>query len=102
MSQAECASSLRIDDSALILDAAVAGHGVALARGVLVHDELQSGRLVRLFDHQVRAEYSYWCVWKASSPRGKLLEAFVDWLAAEMAAIASEPPDGPTLEPSPA
>ena len=38
---------LKINNSAAVVQAAIDGQGVALGRGVLVHDDIQSGRLVR-------------------------------------------------------
>nr|WP_275402908.1 LysR family transcriptional regulator [Acidithiobacillus ferrooxidans] len=40
---------MRINNSAAVLQAAIEGHGVALARSVMARDDLASGRLVRLF-----------------------------------------------------
>ena len=78
---ADFPSWLAIDDSALVIEAAAAGHGVALARGRLAAADLERGRLVRLFEHEVPAEYAYWAVWSGSSPRRALIERFVDWAA---------------------
>ncbi len=68
---------LEIDDASVVLDAAAAGLGIALARARLVQPDLDSGRLVRLFDPDVEAEYSYWAVWSGSSPKRDLIRAFV-------------------------
>ena len=38
---------LKINNSAAVVQAAIDGQGVALGRGVLVHDDIQCGRLVR-------------------------------------------------------
>ncbi|MCL6728795.1 LysR substrate-binding domain-containing protein [Sphingomonas hankyongi] len=74
-------SSLHIDDSATVLEAAVAGHGIALARAQLARNDLSSGRLVRIFERSVLAEYGYWAVWNGSSPKRAVIEAFVDAVA---------------------
>lgn len=74
-------STLSIDDLGVALEVARRGQGVALARSWLVRDDLKSGRLVRLLDHQVSAEYSYWAVWSGGSARRALIGAFVEWLA---------------------
>lgn len=73
-------STLSIDDSSLVLEAAAAGHGIALARARLVQPDLERGRLVRLFEHDVNAEYAYWAVWTGSSPKRDLIRTFVDWV----------------------
>ena len=75
-------NTLYIDDSALAVEAAAAGHGIALARGRLVADELRSGRLVRLFEREVPAEYSYWAVWNPSSSKLPVVLPFVEAVAA--------------------
>ena len=73
-------NALYIDDFALAVEAAAAGHGIALARGRLVASDLAEGRLVRLFEREVPAEYSYWAVWNPSSPKLPVIEQFVDAL----------------------
>ena len=78
-------SGLAIDDSLLILDAAAAGLGIALARSVLAAPLLDSGRLERLFDIEVEAAYAYWIVWNPSSPKLAAIEAFRRWIEAELA-----------------
>ena len=78
-------STLAIDDASLVLEAAAAGHGIALARGRLVGADLEAGRLVRLFDNDVKAEYAYWAVWNGSSPKRALIGTFVDALKAVFA-----------------
>jgi LysR family glycine cleavage system transcriptional activator len=75
-----------VDDALVAIDAAVAGLGVTLARAQLVRADLESGRLVRLFDAAVPAEYSYWAVWNGSSPKRRRIEAFVGWAAGLFAA----------------
>ena len=74
-------STLAIDHAGLALAAAANGSGVALARARLARGDLESGRLVRLFDHEVSAEYSYWAVWSGGSARRDLILRFVDWVA---------------------
>ncbi len=76
---------LKIDDAALVLDAAVAGCGVALARRALVQTDLAAGRLVRLSDREVPAEYGYACVWKARSPDAERLDRVAGWFGAALA-----------------
>lgn len=75
---------MQINNSAAVLQAAIEGHGIALARSVMARDDLASGRLVRLFpDVSVASELAYYVVYRpecASLPR---LVAFRDWLLAE-------------------
>ena len=70
-------------DSSLLMDAAVAGEGVALARGYAALDALRSGSLVRPFRTSVVDEQAYYFV----TPPGPLqpnLEAFETWLGTAM------------------
>lgn len=77
----QSADAIYIDDSLLSLEAAAAGHGIALARGRLVESDLRSGRLVRLFDRAVPAEYNYWAVWSGASSKQPLIASLVDAIA---------------------
>lgn len=77
---------MKINNSAAVLQAAIEGRGVALARSVMAHDDLAAGRLVRLFP-EIRfvSELAYYVVYRpecASLPR---LIAFRDWLRHEAA-----------------
>lgn len=85
--------AIYIDDSALALEAAAAGHGIALARGRLVERDIRSGRLLRLFDREVAAEYSYWAVWNGGSPKVAVITAFVDAVAPLFISEVASPKD---------
>ena len=72
-------------DSSMVVQAAVAGQGVALARSALAADDLAAGRLVRAFDIRLPVEYAYYVVYpEAYAERPKVM-AFRDWLLAEAA-----------------
>lgn len=85
-------TALFVDDSALVLDLAAAGAGIALARSLLVQGDLDTGRLRRLFDFEVKADYSYWMVWNPVSPKLANIELFRAWLTDELAAPGAEHP----------
>ena len=70
--------ALYVDSSTLVLEAAASGIGIGLARARLAQGDIRSGRLARLMERAVPAEYSYWAVWNASSPKLPMIEAFVD------------------------
>ncbi len=76
----------RFTDSALLLQSAIGGHGVALGRRVLVAEDLAAGRLVRLFDVTLPGEYAYYVVTPAHSRTRPKVRLFRDWLFAEVAA----------------
>jgi LysR family glycine cleavage system transcriptional activator len=77
---------MKINNSAAVLQAAIEGRGVALARSVMAHDDLATGRLVRLFPKvRFESELAYHVVHRpecASLPR---LIAFRNWLMSEAA-----------------
>jgi len=81
---------LTLDDAGAVIDAAAHGHGVALARVRLARNDLISGRVVRLFAQDVKAEYEYYCVSRPSGPKTALTRIFGDWLAAEFAGSPAE------------
>jgi LysR family glycine cleavage system transcriptional activator len=63
-----------------VLQAAIKGHGVALACSIMARDDLAAGRLVRVFP---KVRLAYYVVYRpecAGSPR---LVRFRDWLVGE-------------------
>ena len=80
------AHGLRINNSAAVLQAAVDGAGVALARSVMVRDDLAAGRLVRPFG--ARGELpalAYYVVHRPEAEAMPQVVAFRDWLVEEAA-----------------
>lgn len=75
---------LRINNSAAVLQAAIDGQGIALARSILARDDIAAGRLIRLFPKiRVQSALAYYVTYRselASLPR---LIAFRDWLVEE-------------------
>lgn len=79
------AHSLTFDQTSMVIDAAVAGQGVALARSALAAADLIAGRLVRPFAVRLPAPFAYYVVCpKATATRPKIA-AFRDWLLWEAA-----------------
>jgi LysR family glycine cleavage system transcriptional activator len=70
--------------SALVVNAAVDGQGVALARSALIGDHLNTGRLVQPFELELPAEYSYYLVHPARALEHPKVRAFRDWVLAEV------------------
>ena len=74
-----------LNRASMIIDAAVDGQGIALARTTLAAWDLISGRLVRPFKEASRLSRTYWIVCpKATSDLPKI-KLFQDWLLAEAA-----------------
>lgn len=76
---------LKINNSATVLQAAIEGQGIALARSVMAHDDLVSGRLVRLFP-QIRhsSPLAYYIVYRSDCADLPRIRAFRDWLLREV------------------
>ena len=69
-------------DSALLMQAAVNGQGIALARRSIAEDDLRAKRLVRVFDIAAPAQGANYIVW----PKGRLAANAAllrDWLLKE-------------------
>ncbi|HMO45425.1 MAG TPA: transcriptional regulator GcvA [Rubrivivax sp.] len=85
------ARGLKINNSAAVLQLAIEGRGVALARSVMARDDLAAGRLVRLFA-QIRfvSPLAYYIVYRPESAGLAQLKAFRDWLISEAALQAAQ------------
>lgn len=70
----------RFRQSALVLEAAIAGQGVALAKARLADADLRAGRLVRPFGTAQRVAFSYFFVAPPHKTRLDRVRAFRDWL----------------------
>lgn len=74
----------RFNQHQLVLEAAVAGRGVALARRQLAQSDLSAGRLVPLFESEgAPIEFGYHLVWPQGRDLTKAQETFMDWLRSE-------------------
>lgn len=75
---------MKINNSAAVLQAAMEGQGIALARSVMVRDDLASGRLVRLFpDIAFPSPLAYYVVYRTECENLPKLTAFREWLLSE-------------------
>lgn len=77
---------LRINNSASVLQAAIDGQGLALARSVMVRDDLSTGRLIRPFADKgldCPLTQAYYVVYRAECSELPKIQAFRDWLVAE-------------------
>lgn len=82
---------LKINNAAAVLQAAIEGHGIALARSVMARDDVRAGRLVRLFPAiEYPSPLAYHIVHRAECASKPRLLAFRDWLQREAAAWTRE------------
>lgn len=70
-------------DAGLVVDAAVAGQGVALVRQSLAKADLRASRLVRLGDCSINDVHAHFVVWRADNPKQDLIAAMRSWLREE-------------------
>lgn len=80
-----------LDDSAMVIQAALTGQGIALARSVLVEDELKAGHLIRPFKLSLPAEFAYYFVCPEQAVERPKIVSFRDWLFSE-AGVQPESP----------
>jgi LysR family glycine cleavage system transcriptional activator len=73
----------------MALQAAIAGHGVALGSALLVADDLAAGRLVRPFAHGLHEELTYFLVCLPEAAATPRVRQFRDWLFSELASEAA-------------
>ncbi len=75
-----------IDDPTVVLQAAIDGQGVALASESIVRADLEAGRLVKPFDVDLDADNAYYLVAPPRAFERPNVQAFRDFLLAELAA----------------
>jgi LysR family glycine cleavage system transcriptional activator len=73
-------SGPRYSNELLLHQAAIKGQGITLARSLLVADEIQAGRLVRLFDISVTSTNSYYFVCSAGRETEENIQLLLLWL----------------------
>ncbi len=81
----------RLGQSNLVIQAAIAGLGVALGREPLVVDALDDGRLVRPFTGIVSSRLSYWLVCRSEMMESAKVQVFLAWIKSEAASQPSVP-----------
>ena len=76
----ETAGSIDFNDAILVSEAAVRGHGIALARQSLVRNYLDSGRLVRPLDISQPADDDFYAATTEAGAERPRARVFLDWL----------------------
>src|SRR5580700_9076495 len=70
----------RFNQASLVIESAILGRGVALAKSTLAAADIEAGRLVRPIEAELPVDFAYYCV--APRPKLKLPKViyFRDWL----------------------
>jgi LysR family glycine cleavage system transcriptional activator len=76
----------RFNQSSLVIEAAVGGRGIALAKRTLAQDDLDAGRLVAPLQIATAVDFAYHVVHPKAKGRLPQVKAFVNWITAEAAA----------------
>jgi len=75
-----------LNHASMLIDAAIDGQGIALARTMLAASDLIAGRLVRPFQAAIPLRNTYWIVCPKATRVLPKIVAFRDWLFDEVAA----------------
>lgn len=73
----------RFNQSSLVIEAAVAGKGVALAKYALAVADLEAARLVIPFDRETPTDFAYWLVYPEAKADLPDVMAFIAWVTTE-------------------
>ena len=76
----------RFNQSSLVIEAAVNGRGVALAKQTLAQADIDAGRLVAPLQIATAVDFAYYVVHPKTKGRLPQVKAFVNWIQAEAAA----------------
>ncbi len=75
---------IHFNTTQLTLEAAIAGRGVALAKGNIAKDDLQKGKLVRIFSRSLAIDFAYYIVCSNNRKDIAKVAAFIKWLRNEV------------------
>ena len=76
-------STMNLQMQAMNIQAALRGHGVAMAIPELFAYDIAAGKLVFAVDHVVRDKWAYWVVYPEERARERKIRLFRDWALAE-------------------
>lgn len=86
-------SLLNFGRAALALDAAVKGHGVAIAPDYMIEDDLVAGRLVELWRSPDVSDEHLFMTWSKHERSSKPVQQTIDWILSEFG-LDPDPPEG--------
>jgi LysR family glycine cleavage system transcriptional activator len=73
----------RFNQSSLVIEAAVSGRGVALAKRTLAQDDLDAGRLIAPMPISTMVDFAYFLVHPKAKGRLPQVKAFLSWIRDE-------------------
>lgn len=75
------------EDDYLLIRAAEAGQGIALIPEAYAREEIKAGRLVQVLDKPWPARFAYYIVTRPGAAKRTEVQAFIEWISAEAAAM---------------
>lgn len=86
-------SGLHFSQTALVLQAAIEGQGVALGESALVAGDLAAGRLVKPFELALKTppQFAYYVISPIATAGTPIIKAFREWILSEAAATLAAP-----------
>ena len=85
----------RFNQSSLVLEAAILGHGIALAKSTIAAADLAEGRVVKPFELTLPLEFAYYIVAPESKSLMPKVNLFIRWLKEEVAPTPASSPARP-------
>jgi LysR family transcriptional regulator, glycine cleavage system transcriptional activator len=85
----EPAQGVQFNDLGLLMEAAVAGQGIALGRRTIIRHWLAAGLLVPVLDLAAESPHAYWLLYDRADLQRPEVRRFIDWLRA---AVTEPPP----------
>ena len=82
----------RFNQSSLVLEAAILGHGIALAKSTIAAADLAAGRVVKPFELTLPLEPAYFIVYPESKKVMPKVALFIRWLKEEVAPVSAAKP----------
>lgn len=74
---------LRLNQTALAMDAALSGQGIALVSSFLARRDIAEGRLVQVCPNTLPGEHDFYLLAERRSKRGSAVQAAFDWFASK-------------------
>lgn len=69
------------DDGTMMIDAAIDGQGLGLARSVIAYDALAENKLVRPYETTIPSPFSYYLVLPENERNNPAVDEFMEWIA---------------------
>lgn len=82
---------LNFERSALAIEAAIKGHGVAIAPTYLTEDEIRAGHLVKVWQSPEENDMCLFVSWRSTDRHDRALKQVVKWVLAEFGHLETAP-----------